>query len=310
MIPRDWRALDPAIICRAYEREKQHWQANLGWDTARIWATIEEARIARFLPGFVAFDETGLARGWTFVVIDKDYLHIGGLVADSPTTTAVLLDAALGESAHVDACFILNRAEGLERALDDRGFDVERFHYLYRHLPESVVGVLAVPACDPPGNVLETWQDGTDRDVAALLEVAYPGESGIHFAPDGNWSRYVSGLVQHAGCGVFDATLSRVVRNGKRLAAAVVATSLSATTAHIAQLAVHPDSRGCGLATLLVERTIAAATAAGKTVITLLVGERNTAALALYKSLEFTSSAVFVAARRDRAIVAHRSIAS
>jgi ribosomal protein S18 acetylase RimI-like enzyme len=306
----DWRRLDPAVVRTCYDRERRHWQQALGWDTAWTWATVEEARAGRDLPGFVAFDTAGVARGWTFYVIDHRYRHIGGLVADSSAATAALLDGVLQEPAEVDACFILNRAEGLEAALADRDFDVERFQYLSCPLPRPSRPDAAASSRARTGFRADPWRD-TDRvGVAALLSAAYTPAAGVHFAPDGDWNTYVSGLVEQAGCGVFDAVLTSVVRAGGGIAAAVIATSLSSSTAHVAQVAVHPDRRGQGLASALVEHAMDAAAAQGKTALTLIVGERNAAARDVYASLGFSSCATFVAARREGPGLCQRSLSA
>ena len=134
MILRDWREADPAAVHACYERERQHWLHGLSWDTTWTWATVEQARFARGLPGFLATDDAGRVEGWTFYVVDDGILHIGGLVADSDAVTRSLLDGILhggrDTAAEATACFVLDRAAGLAGALEHHGFVVERFHYL------------------------------------------------------------------------------------------------------------------------------------------------------------------------------------
>src|SRR5688572_32187057 len=117
MILRDWRDADPPAVHDCYERERQHWQAGLSWDTTWTWATVEQARFGRGLPGFLAVDGAGRVQGWTFYVVDDGTAHIGGLVAESEPATRALLDGVLhgSEQSGVDAtaCFVLDRAPGL-----------------------------------------------------------------------------------------------------------------------------------------------------------------------------------------------------
>jgi ribosomal protein S18 acetylase RimI-like enzyme len=128
--------------------------------------------------------------------------------------------------------------------------------------------------------------------------------------PDGNWERYVTGLVEQAGCGVFQPALTRVVRGEDGLRALVIVTSIAASTAHIAQVAVHPAHRGQGLGRRLVEGAARDAAAAGRRELTLLVGDVNQQARALYDSLGFAPRATFLAARSDRFVVCRRSVSA
>ena len=309
MILRDWREADPAAMRACYERERQHWLDGLSWDTTWTWATVEQARFARGLPGFLAIDDAGRVRGWTFYVIDDGMLHIGGLVADSEAAMRVLLDGVLhgSEQSGADrtACFVLDRAAGLSAALEDHDFTVERFHYLSLPLQPAGDGR---PEDQSP--VLDAWRDGDLEAVAALLQSSYSAEAGRHFAPNGNWNKYATGLVEHAGCGVFDTSLTRVARGDTGLQGAVLVTTVSPSTAHIAQLVVHPECRGRGLASRLVRDAADRSARAGKSELTLLVGEGNDPARRLYAAMGFTAKATFVAARRQHAHAARYVAAS
>jgi ribosomal protein S18 acetylase RimI-like enzyme len=311
MILRDWRDADPAAIRACYERERQHWLDGLSWDTTWTWATVEQARFARGLPGFLAIDAAGHVHGWTFYVIDDGIVHIGGLVADSDAATRALLDGVLHGSqqagADATACFVLDRAAGLPAALQHHGFAVERFDYLSLALSG---GLRQDPQDRADQPVVDPWRDGDLERVAALLDASYGAEAGRHFAPNGNWEKYTTGLVRQAGCGVFDTSLTRIARGNTGLRGAVLVTTVSPSTAHIAQLAVHPDCRGRGLASCLVREAADRSAVAGKTEITLLVGEQNGAARRLYGSLGFTPKATFLAARREESHAARFIAAS
>jgi ribosomal protein S18 acetylase RimI-like enzyme len=311
---RDWREADPAAVHACYERERQHWLDGLSWDTTWTWATVEQARFARGLPGFLAIDGAGRVEGWTFYVVDDGVLHIGGLVADSDAATRSMLDGVLHGSqqtgAEATACFVLDRAVGLVGALEHHGFAVERF--LYLSLPLSVVGA----AFRRPGPAeagpyeCDAWRDGDLQQVAALLEASYAADAGRHFAPTGNWEKYTTGLVEQAGCGVFDTTLTQVVRGDAGLCGAVLVTTVSPLTAHIAQIAVHPDWRGRGLASYLLREAADRSAKAGKTELTLLVSEQNEPARRLYAAMGFTHKATFLAARREESRTARFVAAS
>jgi ribosomal protein S18 acetylase RimI-like enzyme len=94
---------------------------------------------------------------------------------------------------------------------------------------------------------------------------------------------------------------TRVSRDDYGLQALALITSISGKTAHLAQLAVHPDARGCGVAMRLVREALACAAQEGRSAMTLLVGEHNDTARRLYAALGFTARAMFIAASRGRA---------
>jgi ribosomal protein S18 acetylase RimI-like enzyme len=300
MILRDWRDADPGLLRSCYDTEQRSWHADLGWDTTWTWSTIETARVTWGLPGLLALDNEGRAQGWTFYMEEGRTRHIGGLVAASPDVTAALLDAVSGHASAL-ACFVRDRAAGLTDALAVRGFDLERFLYLSRPLTpadHSYVG----SGFSRTTTRTSPWVESDLPAATALLHAAYSDEAGRYFAPGGTfdaWFKYVRGLVEQGGCGTLDLSATRCVRGELDLEALALITAIAPRTAHLAQLAVRPDCRGRGLASMLVQEVIGAAACAGKTALTLLVGERNSGARRLYASMGFVERGAFVAARRD-----------
>jgi ribosomal protein S18 acetylase RimI-like enzyme len=300
MIVRDWRNADAALLRACYAREQRAWQHDLSWDTTWTWATVEQARVSWGLPGLLAFDDDGAVQGWAFCMPENGRQHVGGLVASSQLATAALLDAILeNQAADVDiSCFIRNRAPGLIHALHARGFEVERFEYLSRPLAPADARHASAFAAE------NAWVDADFPGAAALLRASYSSEAGRHFAPGGTvveWVRYLSGVVHQAGCGQLDRVATRVSRDEYGLQGLALITSISGKTAHLAQLAVHPDARGCGVAMRLLREALSCAAQEGRSAMTLLVGEHNETARRLYASLGFTERGMFVAATRGRA---------
>jgi ribosomal protein S18 acetylase RimI-like enzyme len=105
--------------------------------------------------------------------------------------------------------------------------------------------------------------------------------------------------VAYPGCGRFDPMATRVLREDGRVIALVMMSALGPGVAHVAQVAVHPDRRGQGLAGKLLDRALALAHAAGRSRVTLLVEDGATAARTLYARRGFRPCAGFIAARRD-----------
>jgi ribosomal protein S18 acetylase RimI-like enzyme len=278
-----------------FEAERRQWLSDLGWDTAEAFSEIEDARTAGRLPGLLAVDDRGGICGWTYFLIDDRIAQVGSLVGESPEATRALIDSIVARAAgHAECvtCFSYNRAPGLEAALAAHGFEVTRYQYLSR----------TAPALDPfRADGAGTWRDDDEQPAADLLRAAY-GSNGRYFAAHGlsqEWQRYVHNLVAYPGCGRFDRTATRVLREDGRMAALVMMTALGPGVAHVAQVAVHPEHRRQGLAGKLLDRALALAHAAGRSRTTLLVEEGASAARTLYARLGFRPCATFIAARRD-----------
>ena len=292
---RDWRYADTPSVAALYEAERRQWLTDLGWDTAEAWPEIEGARTAGRLPGLLAVDERGSICGWTYFLVDDRVAQVGSLVGESPEATNALIDSVIARAAgHAECvtCFSYNRAPGLEAALASHGFAVTPYQYLSR----------TAPALDPfRSDGADSWRDGDEKPAAELLRVAY-GSNGRFFAPHGlplEWQRYVHNLVAYPGCGRFDPMATRVLRQNGRVMALVMMTALGPGVAHVAQVAVHPEHRGQGLAGTLLDRALALAHAAGRSRATLLVEDGATAARTLYARRGFRPCAGFLAARRQ-----------
>ncbi len=289
---RDWRFADTPAVAALYEAERRQWLADLGWDTAEAWPEIEGARTAGRLPGLLAVDERGSIRGWTYFLVDDRVAQVGSLVGESPEATNALIDSVIARAAgHAECvtCFSYNRAPGFDATLAAHGFAVTPYRYLSR----------SAPALDPfrPDGA-DSWHDGDEKPAAELLRVAY-GANGRFFAAHGlplEWQRYVHNLVAYPGCGRFDPMATRVLREDGRVIALVMMTALGPGVAHVAQVAVHPEHRGQGLAGRLLDRALALAHAAGRSRATLLVEEGATGARTLYARRGFVPAATFIAA--------------
>lgn len=299
MIVADWRDADAEVLRSCYDREELHWQRQLGWETEQTWSTVEEARVTWGLPGLLALDGARVD-GWAFFTRDDDMLQVGGLVSESGEATAGILDevlkAATTAALPIVSCFLLDRATGLRAELTRRGFAIEPF--LYLAAPLSVLARRAGRA-DPAAG--ESWRDGDDDLAGDLLHAAYSPHAARHFAPHGTvaeWQHYTANMIEQTACGVFDPQATRVVRQQCTLRALALMTTIGPRTAHLAQMVVHPNEQGKGLAAQLLIEAATIAAAGGREEMTLLVSESNQPARRLYERLGFTPRANFIAARR------------
>ncbi len=251
------------------------------------------------MPGYIARQASGAVAGWIYYVLQGSELQIGALVASSPGTTAVLLDAVLGSAAATVASrtlfFAYTDAPGVAEALASRGFTVSAEHFLSRSLAHA-------PASAP---TLSCWQEDDIAATAGLLQQAYGGADATRaFAPGdalADWHDYVRQLTGATGCGRFLPALSAVVRAGNgQLDGVAIVTEVSGTSAHLAQLAVRASQAGAGQGGRLLAAALARARAAGYLRISLLVNAANARARRLYERTGFEARATFVSAARPR----------
>ncbi len=298
--PEDWARVPAAEMAECYRREADRWRGQLDWDTTGTWSTLDDARRSGGVPGFVTRDQTGAVAGWTYYLLHGDELQIGALVASSPETAADLLDAVLNSpSASLAArtlFFAFTGAPGVMEVLAQRGFHVDVTHYLVCELTAPASAIQTWPA----------WRDEAMDDVAEVLRAAYGVDSRRAFAPSGalaDWRHYVQQLTRATGCGQFLPELSPLAcAAGGGLDGATIVTQVSATMAHLAQLAVRPQASGTGLGRRLLAAVMEGATSHGFMRLSLLVSDANAPARGLYAHQGFTPRGTFVTATRARRI--------
>jgi ribosomal protein S18 acetylase RimI-like enzyme len=303
----DWRESPSERLAPLLERQRTRWLDELGWDAGALFSLIEQARAGGQLPGLVAVDEDGTLAGWCYASAQDGLLFIGALHGDRADVIRQLLDAVLAtpEASYARAyrCFMFPENAAVGAALARRRFELESFLYLSRPIHAH-----RDPAwSDPSLPSVRLWTPDDLPETARLLGRAYAGTAGARcFAPSGRleeWAAYLAQLIRTPACGTWSAEESLAVPSSSSdavLAAALVATRLSDTTTHVAQVAVDPRSQRQGLAAALLGAAAARAAAAGARRQTLLVADSNTAARALYARLGFDSVTSFLFAERPR----------
>ena len=136
----DWRQADKAQLATLYADEIRRWSAALGWDTAASWDHIELGRRLGTVPGLIALDSHGDIAGWTFYLLHRGALQIGGVVARSEPATTALVDGIFASEAAAQArsatVFAFTDAPGLPDALARRGLTVGAYDYLMKAFPD------------------------------------------------------------------------------------------------------------------------------------------------------------------------------
>jgi ribosomal protein S18 acetylase RimI-like enzyme len=292
----NWREARARDFTGIWHDLSRRWAERLAWDSTATWSAVDGQRQNGTLPGLMLLDDERIA-AWSFFLIHRNTMQIGALEADSPESTAKLLDGVLSLANPVVApsgvmVFAFSDAPGLSGALVERGFDVDRYLYLTRGLPPT-------PSAPPDPD----WDRDFAPQLPALFAEAY-GEASLtrpfarHGEPD-EWREYVAQLIGTGACGRFEARLSsaRADASGK-LTGAIVTTVVGPGTAHIAQVAVDPAYRGRGMARSMLGDVLAKASRDGLASISLLVSERNAAARRLYEASGFREAASFISAGR------------
>jgi ribosomal protein S18 acetylase RimI-like enzyme len=297
----DWRGIDSRALALVFARERARWLVDLGWETRESWLHIERARVGWGLPGLAAVDDSGRVRGLTFFHETRGRFDLGGVFAESDRVREALLDAAVqvcvaGGASEI-AAFLYTANQPFARLLEARGFAHEPVDYLERSLTANVTG-------DDHSRCLASlrhWEQSDPDPVAGLLHASYDEPAARRFVPDASlagWRHYVTTLVMHQACGPLVPSATRLAFIDEKLVGAIIVTNLGPSTAHVAQVAVHPEWRRRGLAGVLLDDGVKHAREHGCTRLTLLVSASNTGAQALYRDRGFTTAAAFIAASR------------
>lgn len=307
----DWRDTPASDVEALYDLEGRRWLDQLGWDMAPSWRIVEEARRAGHVPGLVARRPDGQPAGWAFYLLHEGTLQIGGLVGDTAAAVRRLLERTLQSPeaglARGFSGFLFPASPSLQSALERQRFLLARHLYLARPLGAGDAEAEAGPA----DLRLRPLADAEPANIVRLFARAYAGRPEARcFAPDGRldqWAHYLGQILGSPAVGRYLPDASFVVEDGadRRALGAIVTTSLSTGTAHIAQVVVDPGCRRSGVGRWLLGSARDAARSAGHDRLSLLVAESNEPARALYARDGFEPTAHFLFATRP--VLARRS---
>jgi ribosomal protein S18 acetylase RimI-like enzyme len=292
----DWRDVASETVQPLLLAERRRALDTLHWDLGPSLKTVEQARQRGDLAGFILNDPMGRPVGWAFYLLANRLLQIGGLHAPTAGGLRLLLDRVLespeAQMARGVSCFLEATTSSLSSALTRLHFDLYRHCYLESTLatpwpaPSALVDARPLVLTDAPA-------------LVRLLARAYAGERVARtFAPNARldeWAQYTGHLLNGPAVGAWKTDQSFAVATPDgQLAAAVVTTEIARGIAHIAQVVVDPAHRRRGVARQLLLMAAAAASAQGAKRLTLMVGQDNDGARALYESLGFAERGSFV----------------
>lgn len=309
----DWRDLPSERVAPLYRAEVERWMSTLDWETKDSWAEVESGRQLGTVGGVVLLDEREAVVGWSFFLVHKRTLQVGGFIAPSVAGAQTMLDAILTDqvlsSVEAVTFFAFTEASGFGPALRAKGLSVDRYWYLGREIQR-----VAPPRLDD----VRRWRPDDARSTAELLARSYPAKDEARpFAPGGTseeWSEYVGQLTSGRGCGVVLPDACFCISGGpSRLLGVALVTRLGDNTGHLAQLAIDPQAQRRRLGRRLLDLVCVAAAQAGCGRLTLFVGARNSSARSLYETTQFEVMASFLSAgtlqpRRSTSVAPGRPI--
>jgi ribosomal protein S18 acetylase RimI-like enzyme len=306
----DWRDASPDELTPLFDAERLRWHRELSWDLEPALQVVRQARIAGHLPGVLVRDREGLPIGWAFYVLGQGVLQIGALVGTTAASLRLMLDRVFrspeSQMAQELSCFLFPGSSSVRAALARQRFVLHPHDYM-------VVSLCPEPdatGAEPPRALqdVRSWSVAESPAAVRLMARAYAGDDTARcFSPHGRldeWAHYLGQLLAGPGCGTFRPEASFVVPSDHTpsgLGGLVLTTFVAPDTAHIAQLVIDPSAQGRGMGGALLGHAMSRARLAGASRLTLIVGQSNQSARALYTRLGFSTTATFLYGRRGAA---------
>jgi GNAT superfamily N-acetyltransferase len=301
----DLRLLRASALAELFEEERGHWETELRWDYGSSVELLRRHIDAHSLPGYAALWQ-GRVAGYCFFVYEDEkglvgdlYVlaaHRGHLAEERGSIALTLLEHALEtlEQApvvkRIEAQLIPFGLGPLEPFFRARGYRIFPRLFMLKEVERG--GALRAP--EPPVAArVRPWHESDFDAAAELIVSAYQehidSQINDHYSRLSGALRFLKNIVLFPGCGIFRANWSFVAEGGDgRLAGAVLVSEVAHGVAHITQICVRPELQKRGLGRQLLAATLAAATAAGCTGVSLTVTAENRSAVGLYRGLGFT----------------------
>ena len=306
----DLRHFSGASLRPLLEAESRLWSERLEWDYRASADLLLQYLDSRVLPGYVAI-ENGRVAGYLFCVYEEHKAVIGDVFAIAPQNsdaTATDIELRLLES----LIELLKHSPGVERIESQlllhshgvhssvfraAGFEIYRRLFMRLHILEPLPAIPA-PAM-PAGLSMRQWREDDFNAAAHLISGAYQDHLDSHindqYRTVAGSLRFLHNIVRFPGCGLFDASASRVLMraNSNEMVAMLLCSRVREDVAHITQLCVGKDSRGQHLGRILIDACAAHLKTRGFRAITLTVTETNEGAVALYRHAGFEVTHTF-----------------
>ena len=316
----DLRHFSASNLKPVLEAESLAWNQRLRWDFHASANLLLQYLDSRLLPGYVAI-ENGRICGYVFCVYESEKALVGDVFAvpfpGNPQLTADIERRLLEHMIE-----LLQHSPGVERIesqllLRPHGTHAETlrntgFAIYERLFMELELNSASLAEGSPLFGELElrAWKDSDFSAAGHLIAQAYKGHlDGVindQYRSVNGSLRFLHNIVRFPGCGLFDASASRVLgfRGREEIAALLLCSRVRDDVGHVTQLCVNQHYRRRGLGAWLLAECTRALRRHGFQALTLTVTRQNADAVALYQRIGFTTRQTFDAMvweRRGRA---------
>lgn len=308
----DLRHVAGSDLAQLLREEAEAWERRLHWDFGPSAELVMRYTGMRALDG-LALLAAGELAGYTYWVCESRKALIGDLyVRDmwrSPESERLLLKGvlqALGEIPDYTAApgviharySWIHRIEGQLMQLatpgrilvEEHDTRTRLFSRLFMLANLAVTSGGSAPEAEPALPV-EPWSMRWAEEAAALIAGAYEGhidsEINDQYRSVEGARRFIQNIAQYPGCGIFLPEASWLAFDADGVCGLTMATRVSPSSGHIAQVCVSQRCQGKGVGRKLVRRSMSSLARFGLREVSLTVTESNTRATRLYASMNF-----------------------
>jgi len=320
--------VDPSLTDRIFDEQCREWLSRLRWDYTEPSRLLRGVLRKGELTGLVALTDSEVAgpsgkeapakgptaAGFTFYVVEGTRASIGDIyVSRSYRDAGVARQLILAILSKLDTLPRLRRIESQSVTFDNqdadevfvaRGFERFERRFMLANLssqqspPES--GLESSSKTQQPSAAQDTirirpWLEDDYGGAVRTIFRSYRGEDdsriNSQYSSEEGCAELLSILTDTVWCGQFLPEASRVAAcsvTGNQVGV-LIASRMSADTAHLGQISVLPSYQGRGLGRGLIESAKAELTRRGFACASLAVTATNRRAVSLYESCGFST---------------------
>jgi ribosomal protein S18 acetylase RimI-like enzyme len=317
--------VDPSLTDPLFDEQCQEWISRLRWDYAEPSRLLRGVLRKGELTGLIAVTEAdiagssikdrelgfqGKAVGFTFYVVEGTRASIGDIYVSLPYRDAgVARNLILAILSKLDALPRLRRIESQSVTFDNRDADqvfvargFERFerrfmlaNLLSENWPRESAGGASQPNPALGTIRIRPWREDDYGGAVRTVFRSYRGEDdsriNSQYSSEEGCAELLSILTDTVWCGKFLPEASQVAAcnvTGNQVGV-LIASRMSADTAHLGQISVLPAYQGQGLGRGLIESAKAELRRRGFAFASLAVTATNKRAVSLYESCGFST---------------------
>lgn len=307
----DLRHFSATNLKPVLEAESRVWNDRLRWDFHASANLLLQYLDSRLLPGYVAI-ENGRICGYVFCVYESEKALVGDVFA-MPSAANPTLSGDVERRLLEHMIELLQHSPGVDRiesqlllrphgthteTLRNAGFSIYERLFMELELDAPLL-TSRLPEGRLDGLELRSWKDSDFGAAGQLIAQAYEGHlDGIindQYRSVSGSLRFLHNIVRFPGCGLFDASASRVLayRDRDEIAALLLCSRVREEVGHVTQICVSQKFRRRGLGAWLLTECSRALRGKGFRALTLTVTQQNTEAVALYQRSGFVTRQTF-----------------